>query len=151
MAIKEFKDEYRFLSNFWPCQIEYEGIQYACTETAYQASKSLFFNIKTEISKMKPGAAKRYARTVALRPDWEQVKLKVMEDVVRLKFNSSQNLKELLLITGDQELIEGNTWNDTFWGVCRGKGENHLGKILMKVRTELQIDDVFDCLKHNGA
>jgi hypothetical protein len=48
-------------------------------------------------------------------------------------------LKQLLLATGDKELIEGNTWGDTFWGVCNGIGQNHLGKILMAKRTELKL------------
>jgi predicted NAD-dependent protein-ADP-ribosyltransferase YbiA (DUF1768 family) len=60
-----------------------------------------------------------------------------MEDLVRLKFTTHPDLCERLLTTGDAELIEGNSWNDTFWGVCRGKGRNELGKVLMKVRSEL--------------
>ena len=47
-------------------------------------------------------------------------------------------LREKLLATGNEELIEGNWWGDTYWGVCKGKGENNLGKSLMKIRTELQ-------------
>ena len=46
-------------------------------------------------------------------------------------------VREQLLVTGDVGPVEGNNWNDRFWGVCRGKGENQLGKILMKVRSEL--------------
>jgi predicted NAD-dependent protein-ADP-ribosyltransferase YbiA (DUF1768 family) len=57
--------------------------------------------------------------------------------MVRLKFSTHQELRERLLATGEAELIEGNTWNDTFWGVCKGEGQNWLGKILMEVRKEL--------------
>jgi ribA/ribD-fused uncharacterized protein len=73
-----------------------------------------------------------------MRPDWEQVKILIMTSLVRDKFTRHQDLKEQLLATGDAELIEGNWWGDTFWGVCKGKGENHLGKVLMKVREELK-------------
>ena len=47
-------------------------------------------------------------------------------------------LTELLLSTEDSSLVEGNDWNDKFWGVCQGKGLNHLGRILMKVRKEVK-------------
>ena len=60
-----------------------------------------------------------------------------MYDVVKAKF-SIKHLKEMLLATGNEELIEGNLWNDTYWGVCNGKGQNKLGKILMRVREELR-------------
>ena len=48
------------------------------------------------------------------------------------------------MATGDAELVEGNTWNDTYWGVCNGVGHNHLGKILMQVRQELQVKKDFE-------
>lgn len=84
-----------------------------------------------------PGEAKRLGRKATLRLDWEKVKLTIMEDLLRQKF-AWKELKEKLLSTGDEELVEGNTWSDTFWGVCNGKGENHLGKLLMKIREELK-------------
>lgn len=61
-----------------------------------------------------------------------------MEEIVRAKFSENETLKNMLLATGDAELKEGNTWNDTFWGIDQktGSGENHLGKILMKIRDE---------------
>ena len=70
-----------------------------------------------------------------MRADWEEVKIEIMEEALRLKFDDP-HLKDLLLATGDKELIEGNTWNDQFWGVCNGVGENNLGKLLMKLRKE---------------
>ena len=76
-----------------------------------------------------PVQAKRLGRKVKLRDDWEEVKLEIMTEIVSQKFLQHPHLIEMLLQTGDEELIEGNKWD-----VCKGKGENHLGKILMKIR-----------------
>ena len=84
-----------------------------------------------------PGEAKRWGRNITLRADWEHVKLPIMLNLVRQKF-ANDPLRAKLLGTGEHELIEGNHWNDTFWGVCRGVGSNRLGKILMQVRAELK-------------
>ena len=77
---------------------------------------------------------------VNLRPDWEDVKVQVMEDIVRAKFTQNPYLGDWLFNTGDSELIEGNNWGDTTWGVDikTKKGKNLLGKILMKIRDELK-------------
>lgn len=136
--IKSFSGSYRFLSNFWICQVMFDGDMYPSSEAAYQAAKTFNIDIRKKIAAMKPGETKKFARTILIRPDWEDVKVSIMTTIVRDKFTRNSNLRELLLMTGDQELIEGNTWNDTFWGVCRGTGENNLGKILMKVREELK-------------
>ena len=80
-----------------------------------------------------PGDAKRLGSRAKLRPDWEEVKVQIMHNLVLQKFQQ-YNLRKLLLDTGDQYIQEGNNWGDRFWGVCNGVGENHLGKILMSVR-----------------
>jgi len=136
--IKEFQDKYRFLSNFYPAKIIYEGIEYPSSEYAYQAAKSLNIDERYKISKLEtPGQAKRYGKTIKIRKDWEQVKLQIMEDIVRKKFKQNSIIAEWLKNTGNQQLVEGNKWNDVYWGICNGKGENYLGKILMKIRDEL--------------
>ena len=96
--------------------------------------------IKVQFATLRSNEAKRLGRHVQLRPNWENVKLPIMEDIVRAKFTQNENLKQLLLATGDLVLEEGNTWHDTFWGVDAKtrEGENHLGRILMRVRKELQ-------------
>jgi predicted NAD-dependent protein-ADP-ribosyltransferase YbiA (DUF1768 family) len=63
-----------------------------------------------------------------------------MTECVRYKFTHHPDLRGLLLATGNAELIEGNDWGDTIWGVYQGQGENRLGKILMKIRQELRAD-----------
>lgn len=134
--ITQFRDEYFFLSNFYLCNIEYNGFKYTSVEAAFQAQKCLDKNVMAEFTKMTPGQAKKHGRKVKLRNDWESVKLSIMEELVRIKFTSNRDIQQLLLDTQNAELIEGNNWNDRFWGVCKGKGENNLGKILMKIRNE---------------
>lgn len=138
--IDSFSDQYRFLSNFHPCKVIYEGIEYPSVEHAYQAAKSLDPKIRLKFSniKMKAGYAKYMGRKIKIREDWsDELKLKVMEDLIRSKFTENNSLELALFNTGNAQLIEGNYWKDYFWGVCKGRGENHLGKILMKIRGEL--------------
>lgn len=137
--VSQFTGEYRWLSNFWNATIYYDGVHYPSVEHAYQAAKSPNITIRRHVAALsKPGDAKRYGRKIPLRDDWEDVKADVMLDLLRLKF-SYTDLREKLLNTGDAELVEGNYWNDTYWGVCRGKGENVLGKLLMRVREECRL------------
>ena len=136
--IETFSGEFHFLSNFHPAPILFSGVAYRTTEHAYQAQKTVNDNTRMNISILQtPGEAKQYGKTVSLRPDWDEIKLEIMEAVVRAKFTQNPLLKEKLLATDDMELEEGNLWGDTYWGVCNGEGENHLGKILMEIRTDL--------------
>lgn len=136
--IDSFTGEYRFLSNFFPAKITYQGDVYSSVEHAYQASKTDDFSVRAKIREAKTcGIAKHLGRYVKLRMDWETIKLSVMHELVLQKFQDKV-LRAELLATGERLLIEGNWWNDRFWGVCRGQGENHLGKILMKVRAQLK-------------
>jgi len=141
--IAEFQDQYRFLSNFWPAEVEYEGITFPTVEHAYQAAKFEKQDIREAILQIaSPGQAKRASRCWPdkIRPDWEDMKLTVMEDLVRQKFSNNPTLKESLMSTGKRILQEGNRWKDVFWGVDikTGVGSNRLGKIIMKIRKELQ-------------
>lgn len=141
--IDKFSGEYEFLSNMYPCNVTYNGITYKCSEAAYQAQK------QPEIAKVFTNVdgytAKRLGKTVTLRLDWEEVKFRIMAQIVLLKFTQNKDLAEKLLNTGDAQLIEGNWWGDIYWGVCTNKkyngvGENYLGKILMYVRSVLDIN-----------
>ena len=137
--IDRFQGETRWLSNFEYALIVYEGISYPTNEHAFQATKTLDFDKRREIAKLStPRDAKRAGRLLELRPDWEEVKLGIMFDINSRKFWFHEHLKEKLLLTGDAELIEGNSWGDTFWGVCNGIGRNELGKILMKIRSRMR-------------
>lgn len=129
--------EYAFLSNFYSSPIQYEGIVYPTVEHMFQALKALDMETRKKIANAAtPGQAKRLGRSVALREDWEEVKVDVMRTALQLKF-SNPALRAKLIATGDAELIEGNTWNDRFWGVCRGTGKNMLGLLLMELRCSL--------------
>ena len=137
-----FTGTYRFLSNFWPCPVWYDGRFWPSAEHAYQAAKTTDRKAKLEIlAAPTPGRAKGMGGKVRLRPDWNDVRLDVMLEIVRSKFFGNDDLAERLLATGDRTLIEYNSWGDRFWGVDRlfgDEGYNHLGRILMKVRTELR-------------
>jgi len=137
--VVEFQDEYRFLSNFWPAEVVFEGLTYPTVEHAYQAAKTMDPAERRRIAALAtPSEAKRAGRALAVRGDWETAKFAVMETCVRYKFAHHEGLRRKLLATGEAELEEGNTWGDRVWGVYQGAGENRLGKILMKVRGELR-------------
>jgi ribA/ribD-fused uncharacterized protein len=131
MAIDSFRGEYEFLSNFY---VEENGMT---AEHWFQALKAAGNGEQAAwvLDSPTPKEAKRRGRLVDLHPDWEDIKIGGMETVLRMKF-SNPELKHKLLKTGDEELIEGNWWGDTFWGVCNGVGRNELGKLLMKLREE---------------
>ena len=137
MAIKEFRGKYYFLSNFFEVPVHYDGITYLNNEAAFQAMKVKDVNVRKQFGQLDPSKAKQKGRRVQLRHDWEKVKEQYMYEICKAKFEQNLDLKERLLATGDQHLEEGNTWNDTEWGVCNGKGKNKLGKILMNIREEL--------------
>ena len=144
MKINHFRGEYAFLSNFWEVPVTYKGLTYGSNEAAFQAQKCMTEEEKMEFTALRPSASKKLGRRVQLRPDWEEVKVGIMEEIVRAKFTQNEDLKWRLIGTGDACLEEGNTWHDTCWGVDAktGEGLNHLGKILMKVRKELQEKEV---------
>jgi ribA/ribD-fused uncharacterized protein len=133
--ITEFRQEYRFLSNFWPCTVRYGMYSFPSVEHAYQAAKTLDVKHQNSIRLTESAAmAKRMGKVGTLRPDWNEIRLEVMADLLWQKFVLNPGLRKRLLETGDRELIEGNKWNDTYWGQCDGKGKNHLGRLLMLIR-----------------
>ncbi len=137
--IDRFEGPYRFLSNFYPSPVQMYGITWPSVEHAYQAAKiprdhpdrdQLYKKILNETA----GVAKKTGRKVPVRADWETFKLEAMAKLIARKFENP-NLCDMLVATGDAKLVEGNYWGDTFWGVCKGVGQNHLGRILMNERS----------------
>ena len=135
MRIDEFRGKYFFLSNFYNADVECFGYRFRNNEAAFQAAKCP--QRMAEFCELNPSDAKRLGRRVALRKDWESVKDDVMYQVCSAKFGQNRELAKLLVETGDAVLIEGNTWGDRVWGAVDGVGENRLGKILMKIRSEI--------------
>lgn len=155
MTILEFQGTYRPLSNFWflkqGVRLLDDSFVYPTVEHAYQAAKSLDMNDRKAIAERieSPGAAKKYGRTIKIRPDWDSMKRSIMLRLLRQKFFNNADLRQLLISTGDQHLEEGNYWHDNYWGVCycnvcnndrNIESYNWLGQLLMHVRLELQIN-----------
>ena len=149
MIIDGFKGRFSFLSNFHPCEVEHQGIRYPSVEHYYVAMKCnneqmlngrhyTIGDFREMIARI-PSAAivKSIGKKMQVRKDWNEKRLEFMLYGVREKFKDA-NLSELLLSTEDFPLVESNDWNDRFWGVSQGKGLNHLGRILMKVRKEIR-------------
>lgn len=132
--IDRFVGEHEFLSNFYPSPID----GYPAVENRYQAHKTLDEDARTPFRHCSAGQSKKLGRKVRLRSDWEDVKEDVMLECLRLKFAPGSDLAAKLIATSEQKLVEGNTWGDRYWGVCKGVGENRLGVLLMQVREELQ-------------
>ena len=144
MVIGHFSGKHAFLSNFHPSQIKV-GIRYPTVEHYYQAQKTLSMRHRRRIAELpSPGQAKRAGRNLPLRPDWEAIKLDVMLRGIRAKFAHNSRLAAQLLATGDALLVEGNNWDDKYWGALynletdRWVGKNWLGGLLMLRRAELR-------------
>ncbi len=142
--IDGFRDKYHFLSNFYKCKVEFEGVIYPSSEHAYQASKTENMKAKKIIAQtLSEWEAKilgnefKYGQTVG----YQRQKTTIMYNIVRAKFSQNASIRSQLVSTGSALLIEGNPWNDTFWGQCGNLGQNHLGKILMQVRNLLKESD----------
>jgi len=135
-----FRGEHGFLSNFHPCQVVYLGRTYLCSEGAYMAQKCANPEDRDSFMSLDGPSAKRLAKTLPLRRDWEIVRIAHMRGVLAAKFTQNPDLGKRLIATGDLELVEFNTWDDRFWGVCGGVGLNWLGRFLMELRTLLILE-----------
>ena len=140
--ITEFKGEYNFLSNFtyFDKPFNFKGITYKTNEHFYIAMKTKDLGKRLEVSLHPSKGLKKFGRTLELRDDWEDIKLKVMYYGLKYKFSKhNPRLRSKLRGTGNKMIQEGNYWNDKYWGVClkTGEGDNHLGKLLMKVRENI--------------
>ena len=127
------------LSNFYYHPMEIEGMMWKTNEHYFQAMKAAIphdmYAIRDTVTAQ---GAKQLGRKVQLRANWEAVKIQAMRTGLEHKFVAGEVLGEWLLATGDALLFEGNTWGDTFWGVCNGEGSNWLGHLLMARRAELR-------------
>ncbi|MFC5849156.1 SLOG family protein [Deinococcus petrolearius] len=144
-AITSFRGAFAFLSNFHALPVKFEGVTYATVEAAFQAAKTLDLRIRRRIAQAKTPAAARALgrdRRLQLREDWEKVKVGIMEDLLRQKFQDP-TLARSLMATEGRSIQEHNTWGDQFWGISKGSGQNMLGLLLMKVRQDLLMQNDF--------
>lgn len=142
MTINSFTGFYRFLSNFWPAEVWLEGVSYPSVENAYQAAKTTSLALREPFRTYSAAEAKKHSHRLVVRPDWEQIKLGVMQALLEQKFLKGSELRAKLEKTRGKLLVEGNWWHDNFWGDCScitrancvTPGMNHLGRLLMEIR-----------------
>lgn len=132
-----FRNEYAFLSNMYTCNVKYNGVVYPSAENAFQAAKCINTADKEIFKTCTPVQAKQLGRKIQLRPDWDKERVHIMLHIVYNKFSQNNKLKQKLLNV-TEPIVEENTWNDKFWGVCNNVGQNMLGRILTFVRNKLK-------------
>ena len=123
-----------YLSNFYNCEVRYDGLTYHSAEAAFQAAKCANERERKMFTVINGAQAKSLGKKIKMREDWDKVKTIYMMEIVASKFQQHPVLFKMLKATGDEEIQEGNTWNDKFWGVCDGEGLNWMGRILMTIR-----------------
>lgn len=139
-----FRNEYWFLSNMYPCKIRVNGLEFKCAEACFQSFKTTDLELRKKFQYLNGFEAKKLGKKIKLRPDWNDIRLEVMRRVVRAKFRQNLDLAiKLFAIPDNIEIIEDNTWNDTFWGRCNGVGKNNLGQIITSERMYLEIETGF--------
>lgn len=154
----EFRNEFFFLSNFFPCVIEnIDGVKFPTVENAYQWCKEVdpsreftpvdrgttVYNWTKYMTEASPFQAKRVGRRANMKPNWDSIRVEVMRRLLKQKFQVGTELAKRLRATRNMKLEEGNWWHDNFWGICmcnrcRFRGQNMLGKLLMERREELR-------------
>lgn len=146
-VISRFNDRWAMLSNFYPAPVVWEGMMYPTSEHAFIAGKTLDKDIRRKIAAAStPGVAKRLGRMIPLRDNWDaEVSIQVMSEVLRAKFLTHADCRDVLLSTENATLIEGNYWHDQRWGscfcgkrvTCSTPGDNRLGILLMQLRSDI--------------
>ena len=146
--IDRFEGAYEFLSNYYdPCPVEYKNLTYRNSEAAYQAQKCRYSELMELFTELYPDDAKKWGKRVTPVPKWDEKRAEVMRKIVHAKFSQHPELATQLIGTGDEDLVEGNTWHDNFFGDCRCPkckgiiGQNWLGLILMDERDRLKAED----------
>ena len=160
----ESKGEYRFMSNMFVAPYEIDGMTFPTVEHYFQWSKAMMFEGKDSeqaAKMMKPPRNKEFTEAKSVKAlgrkvkefsaaRWDDVKIPIMEKALRAKFvNPKHGLLEKLVATGDRPIGEANP-RDKYWGIgtsadtadaknpAKWKGQNQLGKLLMKLRDEFK-------------
>jgi len=144
IIFSRLKEPYGEFSNFYPIMISVDLKEYKSSEHYYQSKKYEGTKWEDHIrSQEKPFEAAREGRRddLPLREDWKDVKLLVMRRALVAKFKRDDRMKNLLLSTGNTEIVEYSK-KDYFWGRNEdGAGYNMLGKLLMELREEIKIEE----------
>ena len=134
-------EPYGCFSNFAPYSVTIDGLEWPTTEHYFQAQKFAGSEHEETICNAPtPMAAARMGRDreLPLRADWEEVKDNIMRDAVLAKFTQHEELRDILLSTGDALLVE-HTQNDRYWADGGdGTGRSMFGQILMDLREQLR-------------
>lgn len=150
--IDTFRNEHAFLSNMHECVFPWQGLDYPALENAYQAMKCINDADKIQFTQISPPEAKKLGHKVAMRPDFDKFKYELMKNLLDVKFDEKLNpiLRQKLLETQPESLVEGNYWHDNYWGICscnKCKGKihfNYLGELLQRKRNlSAQYSDIF--------
>ncbi|MGM9802731.1 MAG: NADAR domain-containing protein [Muribaculaceae bacterium] len=144
--ITQFKHEYDFLSNSYPCRFVWQGLSYANAEAAFQSSKYASEEERKTLSNSSAEKAANMGSKLKPHPGWEENQLNIMQSIVEAKFEQNPDLMNKLIETGNATLVNGNSKQETFWGIdlYSWQGENNLGKILMTLRKKHTTNEIFD-------
>jgi len=143
--ISSFRGKYFFLSNFFPCDISHRDKTFQNVEQCFQYEKAIIFHDEYTTNKIlaapNPTDAKKLGKTIKNFNItlWNNIRKDEMFSILTNKFNNPI-LAEQLRQTDNAELIEGNTWGDTYWGKYNGTGQNILGKLLMEIRSAIKVN-----------
>lgn len=135
-----FREEYAWLSNYAECKIDIKGIIYDSVEHAYLSCKLPDDEWKILCTRNSPRVIKQELTKRLIRPDWDDIKIDAMRYCLNEKFRQ-EPFRTKLIETGNQNIVEGNYWGDTFWGVDLKQdpniGENNLGRLIMSIRDNI--------------
>ena len=137
-TINRFNAEFDFLSNRFTCQFVWQGLKYSNAEAAFQSSKFVDEKQRKVFCNCSADKAALKGRELVPSADWEKKRLLIMESILTAKFKQNPSLMKRLVETGNKRLVNGNSKQETFWGVdlYSWQGENLLGKILMTIRDK---------------
>lgn len=138
-------ETYGCFSNLYRRPVEFEGVVYETSEHAYQAGKARKAEVRDWVlSAPSPALVAMAAHGLYwwdIRSDWSKIKFDRMRHVLRAKFSQHDDLREILVSTGDARLVESATVDNAvnrLWGEVKGQGKNMLGQMLMELRTQLR-------------
>lgn len=137
LTITEFKGAHDFLALEFPCQITYEGVEYANAATLFYSLRATNERSRERIARLSPLKARQKSSALPGNPEYDDNREYYLKLACRAKFDANPTLKALLLKTANRQLVNNVTHRDDWIGVrLDGRGENALGKVLMDLREE---------------